>query len=164
MQPKRDPNDRRYWPLRQGGIGQGFAKRDRKTHPHRYRDIANLPERSMDAPGKGMPAEGIRTRARLILERALDRLDDKLGEAGVKELNGAIAALGRIAGVQSTDVNIMGSVAHLHLDALRAPRTVAKLNSDNVLDGAKIPYTVHNVNTVPSLDSGADATCGPDAT
>ncbi len=151
MQPKRDPNDRRFWPLRQGGIGQGFAKRDRKTHPHRYRDIAHLPERSMDSPGKGMTAEGVRTRARLILERALDRLDDKLDEADVKELNSAVAALGRIAGVQSTDVNVSGSVAHLHLDALRAPRV--KSIDANVLDSAKILPSVQEVNTVQDLDA-----------
>ena len=154
MQPKRDPNDRRYWPLRQGGIGQGFAKRDRTTHPHRYRDIANLPDRSIDAPGKGMTAEGVRTRARLILERALDRLDEKLDEADVKELNSAVAALGRIAGVQSTDVNIQGSVAHLHLDALRAPRSVSNLNSVNGLDTAKLIDTDQNVNAVASLPRG----------
>ena len=128
MQPKRDPNDRRYWPIREGGIGNGFLGRDRRTHPDRYRAIQDSPERSIVAPGKGMTPEGIRTRARLILERALDKVEDELAGDNplpLKDLNATVAALGRIAGVQSTDVNVSGTVGHLHLDALRAKRMVS---------------------------------------
>jgi hypothetical protein len=65
-----------------------------------------------------------------------ERLDPRV-RAVARAIDETVAALGRIAGVQSTDVNIQGSVAHLHLDALRAPRAVAKLNNDNMLDSAK---------------------------
>jgi hypothetical protein len=107
----------------------------------------------MDIEKKGRTAEGIRTRSRLILELALDRLEGKLDEASVKELNGAIASLGRIAGVQSTDVNIQGSVAHLHLDALRY--SGAKLNTDNKLDSVE-PVNVLSLDSGKVLDSGEE--------
>jgi hypothetical protein len=107
MQPKRDPNDRRYWPVRAGGTGKGFARSDRETHPLRYRAIDN--PRSIDAVhNRGRTAEGIRTRARLILERALDKVEDELrgdNPLPLKDLNATVAALGRIAGVQSMEVN-----------------------------------------------------------
>jgi len=80
----------------------------------------------------------------------LDKLEGKLDEATVKELNGAIASLGRIAGVASTDVNIQGSVAHLHLDALRY--SGAKLNSVNELDSVKEIATVKILDSVSEGD------------
>ncbi len=87
---------------------------------------------------------------------ALDRVQESIGEdaeVGLRDLNATVAALGRIAGVQSTDVNIQGSVAHLHLDALRAPRAVAKLNNDNMLDSAKQLVSGEEVHTVRDLDA-----------
>ena len=80
---------------------------------------------SIDATRKGATPEAIRARARLILDMALDRVEDALEDANplpLKDLTGTIGALGRIAGVQSTDVNVTGSVGHLHLEAMLAPR------------------------------------------
>ena len=71
-------------------------------------------------------------RARLILDMALDRVEDAVSEADadnplpLKDLNATVAALGRIAGVQSTSIDVTGSVAHLHLDALRAPKPMLR--------------------------------------
>jgi hypothetical protein len=143
MQPKRDPNDRRYWPVREGGAGQGFSRLpDRRQHPHSFRAIQgvsvlndSMDENVINRPRGGTP-EAIRTRSRLILELALDKLEGKLDDASVKDLNGAISALGRVGGVQSTDINIQGGVAHLHLDALRAPR--AKVLPVHEIEDAKL--------------------------
>ena len=131
MQPKRDPNDRRYWPLALGGTGDGFTGKDRKDHPRRFNALAKsrerrkMPHPSIDAIRNGSTPEAIRARARLILDMALDRVEDALEDANplpLKDLTGTIGALGRIAGVQSTDVNVTGSVGHLHLEAMLAPK------------------------------------------
>ena len=88
-----------------------------------------MPHPSIDAIRNGSTPEAIRKRARLILDMALDHVEDALQaerEEGkplpLKDLTGTIGALGRIAGVQSTEVNLSGSVGHLHLEAMLAPR------------------------------------------
>jgi len=131
MHRKRDPNDRRFWPLALGGTGNGFTGKDRKDHPRRFNALAKsrerrkMPHPSIDAIRNGSTPEAIRARARLILDMALDKVEDELGTDNpmtLKDLTGTIGALGRIAGVQSTEVNLSGSVGHLHLEAMLAPR------------------------------------------
>ena len=121
-----------------------------------------MDENVINRPRGGTP-DAIRTRSRMILERALDKLDEKLDEADVKELNSAIAALGRIAGVQSTDVNISGSVAHLHLDALRVRNSVNSLNV-NTLATVNLLNSGEERNTVDHTPRSVDATYSLDAT
>ena len=73
-------------------------------------------------------------RARLVLDMALDRVESALSddtkEVSLANLASTVGALGKIAGVQSTDVNVGGSVAHLHLDALRAPKANPMLRNE----------------------------------
>ena len=147
MHRKRDPNDRRFWPLALGGTGNGFTGKDRKNHPHRFNAIAKsrerrkMPQPSIDAIRNGSTPEAIRARARLILDMALDRVEDALEDANplpLKDLTGTIGALGRIAGVQSTDVNVTGSVGHLHLEAMLAPK-LAPMAGSEVLPPLQAP-------------------------
>lgn len=84
---------------------------------------------SIDDIRHGKTPEAIRLRARLVLDMALDRVEAELSddtkEVSLANLASTVGALGRIAGVASTDVNVSGTVGHLHLDALRAKRMVS---------------------------------------
>ena len=171
MQPKRDPNDRRYWPLALGGTGTGFTGRDRKNHKQRYcalrgrRDRDRMTQPSIDEIRQGKTPEAIRLRARLVLDRALDRVEEELeGESvTLQALSATVGALGRIAGVQSTDVNVGGSVAHLHLDALRVRNSVNSLNVNN-LTNVNLLNSGEERNTVDTTPRSIDATYSIDAT
>ena len=79
---------------------------------------------SIDVLKRGHTPEAIRARARLILDMALDRVEEGLQaeELPLKDATAVVGALGRIAGVQSTEVNLSGSVGHLHLEAMLAAR------------------------------------------
>jgi hypothetical protein len=119
-----------------------------------------MPLPSIDAVREGKSAEGIRMRARLILDMALDRVEDAVRESDddnplpLKDLNATVAALGRIAGVQSTEVNVSGTVGHLHLDALRAKRMVS-----NEIAPHASPILLGEGDTMHTLDSDpTDAT------
>ncbi len=93
-----------------------------------------------------MTPEGIRTRARLILERALDKVEDELAGDNplpLKDLNATVAALGRIAGVASVEVNTNvtlmtpeqrdARVQHLLRPYISASATLANPMSPNAL-------------------------------
>jgi hypothetical protein len=101
----------------------------------------------------------IRTRARLILERALDKVEDELAGDNplpLKDLNATVAALGRIAGVQSSTIEVGGSVAHLHLDALRVRNSVNSLNV-NTLATVNLLNSGEERNTVDTKPRSIDA-------
>jgi len=74
------------------------------------------------------PTAATRERARLILDRALDRLGEAIDDDNpltVNEIAGAVNALAKVSGVTSIQVEVSGSVAHLHLAALQSPRVTA---------------------------------------
>jgi len=94
----------------------GFGSRPKEQSPRRYNAIAKARERrkmtlpSIDAVREGKTPEAVRMRARLILDMALDALQDKLAteEHTLQVLSSTVTALGKIAGVASVDV------AHTH--------------------------------------------------
>jgi len=153
MQPKRDPNDRRYWPNRKGGTG-GFSY-DRKLGlepPRAFSALSPRSTMSIDASNfdnaSKRPTVATRERARLILDRALDRLGkaiDDVNPLTVNEIAGAVNALAKVSGVTSIQVEVSGSVAHLHLAALQAPRISATAQLDTPLalsnDTVDTPHT-----------------------
>lgn len=112
MQPPRDPNDRRFWPAREGGIGLGFSTKatDKRDLPDYRRSMPN--EVSSDQPltaipvHRGRPAEAVRTRYRVLLELAADRIEEKLNSADAEnltlnELSQLVSATGRVAGINA---------------------------------------------------------------
>lgn len=120
-QPKRDPNDRRFWPLALGGTGTGFSGKDRTHHKSRYSALRKRPrdrhkleamaKPSIDDIRHARTPEAVRMRARLILDMVLDRIEEQVGPDGdkaatMKELASLVQGLGRIGGVASTDVNV----------------------------------------------------------
>ena len=149
MQPKRDPNDRRYWPISHGGTGDGFTGKDRTTHPRRYNAIAKARERrtmtlpSIDAVRESKTPEAVRMRARLILDMALDALQDKLSteEHTLQVLSSTVTALGKIAGVASMEVEH----SHRMLPVEERDRALARLTAKATLAN---PLTVANLATV----------------
>lgn len=94
-------------------------------------------------------------RARLLLEMALDEIEGKLGDgaASMKELSGLVNALGRVSGMASTDVNVNGTVGHLHLAALQAPRTTANAKLSNANELAQLASGTEDT---PHTDSVQD--------
>ena len=162
MQPKRDPNDRRYWPATKGGTGQGFTTLGKELSPHRYGalntngSLSSRPRHqvkdSIDLDGASTrPTKATRERARCILDRALDRLGEAIDDdkpLTVNEIAGAVNALAKVSGVTSIQVEVSGSVAHLHLAALQSPRATTIGVIATLATGAhalpepeQIPYT-----------------------
>lgn len=131
MQPKRDPNDRRFWPLAYGGTGHGFTGKPREDHPRRYAALARARDRvtmalpSIDAVRTSATPEAIRLRARLTLDRALDRvdaiLDDTSNELKLTELGPTLSALGRISGVATEEQKTGDIRIHIVRDAPPMP-------------------------------------------
>ena len=154
MQPKRDTNDRRYWPATKGGTGQGFTTLGKELSPHRYGalntngSLSSRPRHvkdSIDLDGASTrPTKATRERARCILDRALDRLGEAIDDdkpLTVNEIAGAVNALAKVSGVTSIQVEVSGSVAHLHLAALQSPRaaTIGVIATHALPE--QIPYT-----------------------
>ena len=138
-QPKRDPDDVRYWTQAEGGKGfnRSGTPRYRYSATREYSDtrqlIADHSLPSMDSPDLRLTdysPDTIRARARalllLTLERLREKVDDVDNPLAVTEITGIVNALGKVSGVSTIEVKQTGSVAHLHLDALRAtPEAIA---------------------------------------
>lgn len=167
MQPKRDPNDVRYWPQSEGGTGfnrdgkpryQYSVLRTRDQHRNLVTDYTvTLPSIVVD-PQDYTP-DTVRSRARAALLLAVNRLHDAVANddntLAVNELTQIAGTLGRISGVQTTTMEVTGSVAHMHLDALReiTQRATSRIASP---DHAQ-PDTTQHVIASPSDRVNEDA-------
>lgn len=101
----------------------------------------------------------VRSRARAALLLAVNRLHDAVASEdnalAINELTQIAGTLGRISGVQTTTMEVTGSVAHMHLDALReiTQRATARIVAP---DTAQL-VTPHSVSAVsPSPDTDAN--------
>lgn len=147
MQPKRDPSDRRFWPVRLGGTS-GFSDYHRKGQPspYRYGSLSNrgsLAHRQQPARAATslntvteqakqlVDADAVRARARLLTIAVMDDLDARRSSMDDGKLVDALNAAGKLTGVQVTTQNVTGSVAHLHLDALRQLSAERRLSNSS---------------------------------
>ena len=66
--------------------------------------------------------QAVRTKARLVSLKLLDRAESLADSMDADSMGKVLGHIGKLAGVESqrVDVKHSGSVAHLHLDALRA--------------------------------------------
>ncbi len=131
MQPKRDPDDIRYWTQREGGTGfhrgpglpraQYSALRERDQHRNLVTD--HTPTSIVDTPQDYTP-DTVRSRARaalvLAIQRASDTLSDDRNELKLNELAPTMAALGRISGVQLDDAKDSAVTIRIIRDPLPA--------------------------------------------
>lgn len=153
MQPKRDPSDRRFWPVRLGGIGTGFTHKDRSNHPYRYGALKRrnslsprpVPSRVSAQATKDaiqlVTEEALRARARTVSLNILDDLDNVRSSMDSKALTDALKATSVLATEKSSTVHVSGSVAHLHLDALRqlsAERRLSNSSTDTATASARM--------------------------
>jgi hypothetical protein len=152
MQPKRDPADRRYWPARLGGTGQGFTRQGKERSPAYYGSLRNpqgtLGHRPrMDAHGSSpdtvrsdartVDQEAVKARGRLLAIATMDALEAKRDSMDVSSLvdtlNGAIKAAS-VGVTANHGGGLTLNVAQLHLDSLRrmrAPEASATLLPSN---------------------------------
>ena len=164
MQPKRDPNDVRFWPQSEGGTGfnrdgnpryQYSALRERDQHRNLVTDhTVTLPSIVVADPQTYTP-DTVRSRARAALLLAVERLHDALlreadhaKSLSASEITGIANALGKISGVATTNVEVSGGIAHLHLDALRelTSRGTSLVNAQPVVAQAITPGDAVPVN------------------
>ena len=121
MQPKRDPADRRFWPARLGGTGDGFtARRDGKgkqASPDYYGatsyggSLSTCPsklrttDKTVAEAVRTVDAEAVKARARLLAIKAMDRLEDSADSMDVSSLVDTLNAAGKLTGAQVTGSN-----------------------------------------------------------
>lgn len=148
MQPKRDPNDRRFWPVRLGGTA-GFGKqRYGQPSPYRYGSLS--PEGTLGTrprssrtyaqtvikDAKHIDAEAVRAKARIVTLRLLDRLEDAAKSMEDKQLPDALKAAGALAIERTATVNVSHRMLSGEERAQRVADLLARASARLLIEGA----------------------------
>jgi len=162
MQPKRDPSDRRYWPARLGGTGQGFTTGGKDASPAYYGALkphgslsdhphpAYMTEETVQYASDLVTPEAVKARARVVALKALDRLVCQSDSMDVPQSLSVLGGVARFteAASERGSAGVTLNFGDLHLAALQAARPVvqARMLSNeggNVSDDDTLP-TIHD--------------------
>lgn len=118
MQPKRDPSDRRFWPVRLGGTS-GFSDYHKQGKPSPYRygslskrgSLSDNPNRlrvtarpaSNDLPP--LDTEALRAKARLVSLKLLEETEDRASSMDDGDLVSALGQALKASGAIATSVD-----------------------------------------------------------
>lgn len=170
----RDPNDRRYWPARKGGTGQGFRAAGQLKEDSRYHwgalnrsgslsDSTRLDRVQPLSPveySKVVPRAEIRAKARAVTLASLDRLEQRVDSMETGELTAAANVAGKLAGLTQPKASqgVTLNIGRLHLEAFRAIKTARASISNGSADvaEAEVLQEADAPKSLPATDIGPE--------